>query len=104
MLELFSEMAQGILDQLGEDAFLAGATKTTKINIEHGVQLAGIGGEDAQYRGDLVANRDVATILSSQNPAAGQTFVFESSGKAYTLEFLVEDNGYTKRFVVMEKK
>lgn len=102
MLEIFSDMAEGILDQLGEDAFLAGATDTIKINIEHGVQLAGIGGEDAQYRGDLVANRDVATILSKHNPVAGQHFVFEETGKTYRLEFLVEDNGYTKRFVVME--
>lgn len=100
MLELFSDMAEGILDQLGEDAFLAGATDPIKINIEHGVQLAGIGGEEAQYRGDLVANRDIATIMSKHNPAAGQRFV--QNGKTYRLEFLVEDNGYTKRFVVME--
>lgn len=102
MLDLFSEMAESILDQLGEDAFFDGAATTIKINIENGVQLAGIGGEDAQYRGDLVANRDVATILSSHNPVAGKRFVFEENGKAYRLEFLVEDNGVTRRFVVME--
>ena len=102
MLENFSDMAESILDLLGEDAFFDGATSTIKINVEHGVQLAGIGGEDAQYRGDLVANRDVATIQSIHNPAAGKRFVFERSGKAYRLEFLVEDNGVTRRFVVME--
>lgn len=101
MLDLFSEMAESILDQLGEDAFFDGATTTIKINIEHGVQLAGIGGEEAQYRGDLVANRDVATILSAHNPDAGKRFVFKNSGKAYRLEFLVEDTGATRRFVVM---
>lgn len=104
MLDIFSDMAEGILDQLGEDAFLAGATTPIKINIEHGVQLAGIGGEEAQYRGDMVANRDVATILSKHNPAAGQRFVFAGTGKTYRIEFLVEDNGYSKRFVVMESK
>lgn len=108
MLELFSEMAEGILDQLGEDAFLASATTPIKINIEHGVQLAGIGGEDAQYRGDLVANRDVATIMSKYQPAAGQRFTFAPTattsyvGRTFRIEFLVEDNGVTKRFVVME--
>ena len=99
MLDIFSDMAEGILDQLGEDAFLAGATTPIKINIEHGVQL-----EEAQYRGDMVANRDVATILSKHSPAAGQRFVFAGTGKAYRIEFLVEDNGYSKRFVVMESK
>lgn len=101
MLAVFSSMAKGILNHLGEDAFFAGATEPTKINIEHGVQLAGIGGEEAQYRGDLVANRDVATILSEINPKAGDTFA--QNGKTYRLEFLVEDNGVTKRFVIMEQ-
>ncbi len=99
MLDLFSEMAEGILDSIGEDAFYDGATEPIKINIENGVQLAGMGGEDAQYRGDLVANRDVATILSRHNPRAGKQFV--QGGKTYRLEFLVEDNGVTRRFVVM---
>lgn len=110
MLDLFSDMAEGILDQLGEDAFLAGAATPIKINIEHGVQLAGISGEEAQYRGDLVANRDVATIMTKFQPAAGQSFTFAPSalsiyaGRTYRLEFLVEDNGYTKRFVIMEAR
>lgn len=99
MLDLFSDAAEGILDHIGEDAFLAGASTPTKINVEHGVQLTGIGGDQAQYKGDLVANRDVATILSSQNPLSGQTFV--QNGLTYRLEFMVEDNGATQRFVVM---
>lgn len=104
MLDVFREMAEGILDELGEDAFYDGGATPIKINIENGVQLAGIGGEDAQYRGDLVANRDVATILSRHNPVAGKRIVFVDSGKAYRLEFLVEDNGVTRRFVVMESQ
>lgn len=110
MLDLFSDMAEGILDQLGEDAFLAGATNPIKINIEHGVQLAGMGGEEAQYRGDLVANRDVATVMTKHAPTAGQSFTFAPTalpiyaGRTFRLEFLVEDNGFTKRFVVMEAK
>lgn len=103
MLPVFQTMAQSVLTLLGEDAFFDGATTTTKINIEHGVQLTGIGGEEAQYRGDLVANRDVATILSSVNPKAGKQFTFAApGGKTYQLDQLVEDNGVTKAFVVME--
>lgn len=108
--DLFSQMSQGVLDLLGEDAFFNGATETVKINIEHGVQLTGIGGEDAQYKGDLVANRDVATIHGSVNPRAGHRFTFAPTaiaryaGKTYRLEFLVEDNGVSRRYVVTEVK
>ncbi|WP_315127208.1 hypothetical protein [Comamonas antarctica] len=102
MLSVFSDMAEGILDLLGEDAFYAGATTPIKVNIEHGVQLTGLGGEEASYRGDLVANRDVATILLSDQPAAGRAFT--QNGKQYRLEHKVEDNGVTARFVITEIK
>ena len=106
--DLFSQMSQGVLDQLGEDAFFDGATETIKINIEHGVQLAGIGGEDAQYKGDLVVNRDVATVHNSASPKAGMRFTFASTagaryaGKTFRLDASVEDNGVSRRFVVLE--
>ena len=100
MLDLFREMAEGILDNLGEDAFYDGGLTPIKINIEHDVQLGGIGGEQAAYRGDLVANRDVATILIKHNPQVGKSFV--QNGKTYRLEFPVEDNGVTRRFVILE--
>ena len=102
MLNLFSEMAQGILGLLGEDAFLDGATTPIKINIEHGVQLTGMGGEEAAYRGALVAEKDVATILLSDNPQMGQRFT--QNGKTYRLEAKVEDNGVTGRFIVLEMR
>lgn len=102
MLNLFSEMAEGILDLLGEDAFYDGATEAIKINIEHGVQLTGLGGEEATYRGDLVANRDVATILLVHQPKASKTFV--QNGKTYRLEHKIEDNGVTARFVISETR
>lgn len=103
MLPVFKTMAQSVLTLLGEDAFFDGATTTSKINIEHGVQLTGIGGEEAQYRGDLVAERDVATILSSLNPKAGKQFTMAApGGKTYQLDQLLEDNGVTKAFVIME--
>ena len=100
MLDLFREMAEVILDELGEDAFYDGGLTPIKVNIEHGVQLAGIDSEQAAYRGDLVANRDVATISLRHNPVAGKRFV--QNGKTYRLEFLVEDNGVSRRFVITE--
>ena len=100
MLDLFSEMAEGILDELGEDAFYDVGYTPIKANIEHGVQLAGIDSEQAAYRGDLVANRDAVTISLRHNPVAGRCFVLGS--KTYRLEFLVEDNGVTRRFVITE--
>ena len=100
MLDLFSDAAEGILDLIGEDAFLAGASTPIKINVEHGVQLGGIGGDQAQYKGDLVANRDVATIPSRHNPLSGQTFT--QGGHTYRLEFMVEDVGASQRFVIMK--
>ena len=104
MLSLFSDMAEGILAAMGEDAFLAGATETTKINIERGVELGGIGSEQAAYRGDLIVRRDLATILARLNPKTGQTFTMSLPGgvlgSTYQLEELLEDNGASRRFVV----
>ena len=101
MLDLFRTMAEGILDILGEDAFFADTPGVpVKINIEHGVQLTGLGGEEAAYRGDLVANRDVATVLASDSPRAGRVFVL--GGKRYRLESKVEDNGVNSRWVILE--
>ena len=106
MLSLFSDMAEGILAAMGEDAFFAGATETTKINIERGVELGGLGSEQASYRGDLIVRRDVATILVSLNPRTGQTFTMAPPGGArrdtYKLEELVEDNGVTRRFAILK--
>lgn len=100
MLDIFEDMAEGILDLLGEDAFLAGADVPIKINIEHGIQLAGIGGEEAAYRGDLVVQKSVATILAKHNPRAGQTFV--QGSKVWQLEHLLKDNGPAKRFIIRQ--
>ena len=103
-------MAEGILTALGEDAFFDGGTEPIKVNIEHGVQLAGIGGEEAAYRGDHVANRDVATILLRYGPVTGKRFTFaptatpQYAGRTFRLEALVEDNGVTRRYVILEIK
>lgn len=100
MLDIFRDAAEDILDLVGEDVFFAGATESVKINIEHGVQLTGIDGDTAAYRGDLVANRDAATIETRHNPQPKQTFTL--GGVTYRLDFMVEDNGASKRFVIMK--
>lgn len=105
MSSVFGRMAQGILSVLGEDALLREAVPC-KINIEHGVQLTGMDGESAVYRGDLVVERDVVTILKTANPKSGDRFKFNpNSGphadQTWQLESMIEDNGYTRRFVVL---
>ena len=99
MIDAFRRMSESILSFLGEDAFYDGATVPTKINIEHGVQLTGMDGDRAEYRGDLTVNRDVATITSDVNPQAGKRFV--QNGVTYRLEFLLQDNGVNKCFVIL---
>jgi hypothetical protein len=99
MLDLFKQMSKSILASLGEDALLRG-TVPCRINIENGVQFTGIDGESAQYRGDLSVDRDVATIGIEHNPVINDTFT--QNGKTYMLEKKIEDNGVTRKFVVME--
>lgn len=98
MLDLFQTMGDSVLALLGEDAFLAGSTTPIPINIEKAVELAGIGSEQATYRGDLVVRRDIASIHAKYNPVAGQTFV--QQGVTYALEHLVDDDGVFRQFVI----
>lgn len=107
MSSVFGRMAQGVLSVLGEDALLRGAVPC-KINIEHGVQLTGMDGESAAYRGDLVVNRDVATVLKTHDPKAGDIFTFAvdgggpHAGQSWRLETMIEDNGFTRRYVALQ--
>ena len=94
MISAFGRMAQGILDRLGEDAFFDGATTPTKINIEHGVQVADDGDQN------LVVERSVATVAVAVNPRAGKTFV--QNGRTWKLQHRVADNGVTQRYVVLD--
>ena len=99
MLDLFKQMRESILTVLGQDALLRG-TVPCKINIENGVQFAGMEGEAARYRGELSVDRDVATISIEHNPVVNDQFT--QNGKTYLLEHKIEDNGVTRRFVIME--
>ena len=84
-------MHKSILFALGEDALFAGSTAPERVNIEHGVQVDGMGD-------DLTVTRDIATVEATHT--AGE--YFNQNGKRYRLEALVQDNGVNKRFIVME--
>lgn len=99
MLDLFKQMSKSILAVLGEDALLRG-TVACRINIENGVQFSGMDGDQARYKGELSLDRDVATIPIEHNPVVNDQFT--QNGKTYMLEHKIEDNGVTRKFVIME--
>lgn len=94
---LLKRMAADALRLLGEPAVFEGTP--TRIHIEHGVQLTGIDAEQAAYRGDYVANRDVASVSCELNPKTGDRFT--QGNTMYRLERVVDDNNFIKRFVVL---
>lgn len=91
-------MTDTLLGALGKPSTLNG--QPALINIEHGVQIAGYGSEQAASRGDYIAQRDVATIGAEHNPQQGQSFV--QDGNTYRLEALLQDRGYSRRFVIQK--
>lgn len=99
-MSLFDTMSETLLAVLGTPSYLNGSPTPVQINIEHGVQMAGLGAEQAAYRGDYVAERDVATVPKAANAKAGDTFV--QAGVTYRLESLLKDNGANRRFMIQE--
>lgn len=92
MLPLFSRATKSALAMLGEGSFLRGA-EPCKVNIEHGVQLAGT--DD-----NMVVDKDVATIDADMNPKVGDTLTHPDG--SYRLDALLEDKGAFKRFIVLK--
>lgn len=105
MASVFGRMTESVLSLLGEDALLRGAVPC-KVNIEHDVQLTGMDGERAANRGDLYVNSDVVTIAKRHNPKGGDAVVFVGdgphTGRSFRLETMIEDNGYSRRYIVIE--
>lgn len=107
MTGVFGRMTESVLSLLGEDALLRGAVPC-KVNIEHDVQLTGMEGERAAGRGDIYVNSDVATIAKRHNPKGGDTVAFvpagtgPHAGRSFRLETMIEDNGYSRRYIVIE--
>lgn len=108
MASVFGRMTESVLSLLGEDAFLRDATIPCKINVEHGVQVTGIDGDRAAARGDLVVERDVATIAKRHDPKGGDTFTFDPAGdgphagQRFRLETMIEDNGFSRRYTIIK--
>lgn len=106
MSGVFGRMTESVLSLLGEDALLRG-TVACKVNIEHGVQLIGMEAERAASRGDLTTNSDIATIAKRHDPKGGDSIAFVAgtsphAGRSFRLETMVEDNGYSRRYIVIE--
>ncbi|TXH82367.1 MAG: hypothetical protein E6Q74_05295 [Pseudoxanthomonas sp.] len=102
VLSIFERMSATILRTLGKPSYYNGSTEPVMINIEHDVQMAGMGAEQAAYRGDYVANRDIATVPVDLNPRVGDRFV--QDGVLWRLESLHSDKGANRRFVVSRVK
>lgn len=92
MLELFQRATAGVLSILGEDSVLRG-TVPCKVNIEHGVQLAG-------YDDNVVVDKDVATIDKTHNPKVGDSLTHPDGN--FKLDAKIEDKGAYARFVVLK--
>lgn len=105
MSSVFGRMTESVLSLMGEDALLRNAV-VCKANIEHDVQLVGMDAERAQSRGDLVTNSDVITLAKQHNPKGGDTLKFTGTGhhagRSFRLETMIEDNGYSRRYIVIE--
>ena len=105
MSSVFGRMTESVLSLMGEDALLRNAV-VCKANIEHDVQLVGMDAERAQSRGDLVTNSDVITLAKQHNPKGGDTLTFTGTGphagRSFRLETMIEDNGYSRRYIVIE--
>lgn len=102
VLSIFERMSATILRTLGKPSYYNGSAEPVMINIEHDVQMAGMGAEQAAYRGDYVANRDIATVPTDLNPRVGDRFV--QDGVLWRLESLHSDKGANRRFVVSRVK
>ena len=110
MLDIFTQATKDALALLGESAFLRG-TVSCQVNIERGVQLAGLDTEfeTARETRNAVMTRDVVTIDASLDPKVGNTLrvgaVVEGAipvGQNYRLDVLLEDGGPFRRFVLLK--
>ncbi len=83
-------MTQSVLSLLGQDAFLR-STIPCKVNIERSVQVT---------EGDMIYERDVATIDNRHSPAVGDRLTHPFG--EYKLDRKFQDNGYSTRFILIE--
>lgn len=72
------------------------------MNIERGVQLTGMDTEyeTARDTRNAVLLRDVATLDADLNPKVRDTLTV--GAQVYRLDVLIEDNGASRRFVLLK--
>lgn len=101
MLDLFRQATKDALSLLGESAFLRGS-EPCQVNIERGVQLAGLDTEfeTARDSRNAVILRDVATLDADLNPKVRDALTVGT--QQYRLDVLIEDNGASRRFVLLK--
>lgn len=101
MLDLFRQATQDALALLGESALLRGS-EPCQVNIERGVQLAGLDTEfeTARDTRNAIMTRDLATISAVHNPKVRDSLTVGAS--VYMLDVLVEDSGAFRRFVLLK--
>lgn len=92
MIGAFQRASASILAVLGQDAFFRGEPTPHKVNIEHGVSVT----DDA---GDMIGQRDIATIPTAAEPRKGDVFVHPDG--TYKIDRLFQDNGANKRYIVV---
>lgn len=85
----FQRMTAGVLSLMGEDSFLR-VTEPCKVNIEKSVQIT---------EGDLVYERDVATVSNTMNPAVGDRLTHPWG--EFVLDRKFQNNGYSTRFIIL---
>lgn len=101
MLDLFRQATKDALSLLGDSAFLRGS-EPCQVNIERGVQLAGLDTEFEASRDtrNAVVLRDVATLDADLNPKVRDTLTV--GAQQYRLDVLIEDTGPSRRFVLLK--
>ena len=72
------------------------------MNVERGVQLAGLDTEyeTARETRNAIMTRDVATVSGALAPKVGNTLTV--AGVNYKLDVLLEDAGAFRRFVLLK--
>jgi 3-deoxy-D-arabino-heptulosonate 7-phosphate (DAHP) synthase len=101
VLDLFRQATTSALALLGEGAFLRG-TVACRVNVEDGVQFAGLDTEFEATREsrNAVMTRTLATISTEYSPKVGDTLAI--GARNYILDVMVEDAGPFRRFVLLK--
>lgn len=97
----FSRLTARMLAHLGEPARLRGEAvdPPLRVNIEHGVAITGVYGE-------ITVLKSIGTFDKATAPQVNDLLeMLDSAGSVvarYELDYRLEDNGYSVRFILRE--